>query len=466
MINLAAALRKSKLAQNNGSSRSNVERREQNCFLDGNDLILFNILKRLPVECLMKFKLVCRRWRYLITHVKYLVDLHFNYSEARLRNDDENTFLLYPTRGVYRTIEIKKFLFCRKDLKIDDGQGHLLSDTAAVVTSNNVILDGKRISMLEPVQGLVCFVNGNSPSVLIYNLSTQVKTPWIKTLTSAVSRDLVGVKPLKLSMSELMHCFDLELSISNKCMFGFGIDPTTNQHKVLCIHKIVKKREGVTVSPVLVCRVLTVGENTWRKIDQVPPDTVISNNSVHVRGSIYWMSENLSSQNGVMVFDLGSETFRLITIPNFVLHLWTRIDALKLVHELAEVDGHLAILARGRDDMLHVWIYNADKGSSDTDGNWIEETVQLPCCWDQIYKLAFKAITGTSLVIIKISRKEHQTNKFHCEYLQYYHRREKKYYRNQFMILWEPNDVYNATYSITPFFDTLLPVQTPDYSAW
>ncbi|KAI3949214.1 hypothetical protein MKW92_008591, partial [Papaver armeniacum] len=66
MINLAAALKKRKLSDLSGgggsSSSRNVYRREPGCFFDGMDLLLFNILSRLPVKCLMKCKSVCRFW--------------------------------------------------------------------------------------------------------------------------------------------------------------------------------------------------------------------------------------------------------------------------------------------------------------------------------------------------------------------------------------------------------------------
>ncbi|KAI3837421.1 hypothetical protein MKW92_002568, partial [Papaver armeniacum] len=354
------------------------------------------------------------------------------------------------------TIPIKKFWFCQNDLRVDDGQGFALSDTAAIVTSNNVTLEEKSISMLEPVQGLVCFVKGGGiedfQSVLIYNPSTRVKTPWIETSTSAVFRNLDIVTLVKGNIDD---------ETINEYMFGFGIDPATNQHKVLCIYRTLTCRNQDIISRGLFCGVFTVGENTWRKIDQVPPNIVISGNSVHVRGSIYWMSsgKKMRSQDGVItVFDLGSETFRFVTIPNFILDLWSSTETIKLVHELVEVDGHLTILVGEGDDMLSLWIYSFDKYNSDTGVNWIQETMQLPCRWDNIHNIAFKAITGTSLVVIKVSREVHDKEKFHCEYLQYYDRKEKKHYRNQFMILWEPTGIKDVTYSITPFFETLLPV--------
>ncbi|KAI3920700.1 hypothetical protein MKW92_021061 [Papaver armeniacum] len=442
MINLAAALKRRRLEEQSGSiSRSNVNTAEQmQCFFSGGNDLLFNILVRLPVELLIKLKLVCKYWMYLFKHDKRFIDLHFTWSKTRLL--DEHTFIIYPTRQVNELMPIKRFSFNRKGLTFEGSLDHESSYTAAaVVTSNNVNLNEKPMLMLEPVNGLVCFVKGGGgaiehSSLLIYNPSTREKTEWIDTVTSAAFRKLFGLK--------LRGCRGKSVQSSYKYMFGFGIDPATNQHKVLCIIEIIV-RESI-LRRELVCGVFTVGKNTWRKIGQVPHNTAIKRNSVHVCGSIYWMpSKMLRSQYGVMVFDFESETFRSIKIPNSILDLWSSMvvdpwslnGKKKLVHELAEVDGHLAILVREGDNILNIWIYIVDEVSSATDG-WIKETMQLPFRWDKIHKLTFKAITGTSLVVIKILRGYRHGDQYRSEFLHYYDRREKKFYEKSFEILLEP----------------------------
>ncbi|KAI3921451.1 hypothetical protein MKW98_013385 [Papaver atlanticum] len=455
MINLAAALKRRRLREPDRSSNNESNGTELRDIFEGKDLI-FNTLSRLPLESLMKFKSVCKRWRYLIKYNKHFISLHLTLSRKRLL--DENTFMIYPTLPVYRTIlPIKKFMCFVKDLKFDDNEGGSPSDTNAVVTSHNVTLEGKGISILEPVHGLICFVKGGAGvfkhrSVLIYNPSTREKTSWIETLTSAAFRNLFGVELVEDPKRS---------NTSYHYMSGFGIDLTTNQHKVLCILKIIKRESKSIVKFISewCCGVLTVGENTWRKIEQVPRNTALGEDCVHVRGSIYWLSDKrLFRKKGVIrVFDLRSETFRLIEFPNVILDCWKSTKKLQLVHELAEIDGCLAILVRDGDDLLKLWIYNVDKRNSVNDGKWIEETMQLPCRWDKIQNVAFKAITGTSLVVIKFLKEARFSHQFRTEVIQYYDRREKKFYKNSFEILLEPSA---GAYSITPFFETLLPVQS------
>ncbi|KAI3850428.1 hypothetical protein MKW92_036690 [Papaver armeniacum] len=47
------------------------------------DDVMVEILSRLPVKSLLRFKSVCKHWLYLIKQDKYLIDLHSNHSKSR-----------------------------------------------------------------------------------------------------------------------------------------------------------------------------------------------------------------------------------------------------------------------------------------------------------------------------------------------------------------------------------------------
>ncbi|KAI3955741.1 hypothetical protein MKW98_006101, partial [Papaver atlanticum] len=134
-----------------------------------------------------------------------------------------------------------------------------------------------------------------------------------------------------------------------------------------------------------------------------------------------------------MVFDVGSETFSVIVIPNFILDLLCLNELGPLVNVLVEVDGHITILVPEGDDLLKLWIYF--NGAMCT--NWIGETIKMPRHWDEINHLAFKALTGKALIVIKFLPKpqglEYERHQL-GECLHFYNRKEKKYYKNQFEI--------------------------------
>lgn len=107
------------------------------------------------------------------------------------------------------------------------------------------------------LDGLICFMDKNNGTTCVYNSSTRESTPWINT-----SFIQVGY----LSQKLMKHVF--------------GYDNGTKEYKVLALWNS---------SHSLVCEVLTVRRNSWRRIDGIPSispdDTVVS--FVCVNGSIY-----------------------------------------------------------------------------------------------------------------------------------------------------------------------------------
>ncbi|KAI3915380.1 hypothetical protein MKW92_001750 [Papaver armeniacum] len=145
--------------------------------------------------------------------------------------------------------------------------------------------------------------------------------------------------------------------------------------------------------------------NSWRRIEDVPslPDG-LTPFSIHVNGSIYWFPEKFQKgiwNHGVIVcimaFDVGSEKFRKIQIPQFIVD--QPIDfypAFLGCVRLQEVKGCLAILRRVKDSAVKLWIH---------DESWNEQMITLPGC---VYKslfptvFFFHSITGTDQLILEI----------------------------------------------------------------
>ncbi|OVA03735.1 F-box domain [Macleaya cordata] len=262
--------------------------------------ILCEILSRLPVKSLMQFKRVCKRWQYLIQQDPYFTYLHLARSKSRLR---DTIFLL---------------LIC--GLPMDRGRKSFFSgDLFEGISHANgapkkLALGRTPHQILKPVNGLICFGEYAKGSVLIYNPSTGERTSWIEPTISIE----------KIGRRERAQCF------------GFGFDPTTKEHKVICIWEVLQSEaplnnpEEVRVDQF--CEVLTVGENTWRRIDEVPPFKLYRD-SVYVNGSIYWRNNrgNITiaypkQAEVIVAFDVGSEKFRVIPIPNFILDQRPQMD--------------------------------------------------------------------------------------------------------------------------------------------
>ncbi|OVA17700.1 F-box domain [Macleaya cordata] len=325
------------------------------------------ILSRLPVKSLMRFKCICKSWQSLIQSDPHFVDLQFSQSKTR------------PVQLISSAPPVKQGTsFFSADNLLEEGTDHGAAIHIATTSWTQ--------PMLKPVNGLICFVDYKEGAVLIYNLSTREATPWIKTAT--VKKEHMRMYP----------------------SYGFGFDPTTKEHKVLCVWENLTNKRLPSCPSDQVCEVLTVGHNSWRWIHEVPPYNV-HKEPFYANGALYWLSVLGSPDNTlievIVAFDVGSEKFRVIPIPNFILdHPPPTKTFRHSVDDLLEVDGHIALLDKTIHDENNVtfkmWIFDDDKKSSSC--NWIEETISMSCDPQQEMLFSFQAIAGTNLIIVESTR--------------------------------------------------------------
>ncbi|KAI3983917.1 hypothetical protein MKX01_011625 [Papaver californicum] len=410
--------------------------------------IMCHILSRLRSKYLMRFKSVCTQWKYMIETDSYLISLQY-----RFHGRDKKPLWFIssapspPKERVGGTIDFT---------------------SVGPTEVQRLELDRSKFGIpKQTVAGLVCITSGHE-TFLIYNPSTGERTPWIE--TPNINENVGGEKRREV------HCI------------AFGYSPRTKEHKILCISTIKKKGvarglnegrvfcigkhedgkesalfdhaydvEEVGADEEQVCEVLTVGENTWRRIDAVPPYSLVSkvyvgdlaqyneeSKSVYVRGKIYWRFRYTRKGGVLMVFDVRTEKFKVISIPEYVTKVPCKYPQ---TVELLEVDGHIAVLKFTHDCPISLWILDQDDGSDE----WSYEEVLTPCNWNGNLDLCIEAISGTNYIILK--RQMQETT--------YLYDRVKKVF-NSFTV----NQMYELNYQpgelreILTLVDSLAPVCT------
>ncbi|MCL7034250.1 hypothetical protein MKW94_016774 [Papaver nudicaule] len=425
--------------------------------------IMCDILSRLRPKYLMKFKSVCTHWKSLIETDAHLIDLHY---KVHKRGKQPLLFISTIPQPISDPPNRE-----RKSTTIDFTK-------VGPTEVQKLELDKRNVGIpKQTVAGLVCITSGTNgiENFLIYNPCTGERTPWIET---PVATENVGGKRRRR-----VNCI------------AFGYSPRTKEHKVLCISSVKKKgvdrglsmyipsmprtKEGqefclkkfedgktnelfdgfeeVGTDEEQVCEVFTVGENTWRRIDAVPPYSLLSKvtyagdllqynqdcKSVYVKGKIYWRFRYTRKGEVLMVFDVTTEKFGVISIPKHVTKMPRKYPQ---TVELLEVDGHIALVNFSPDCPISLWILDQDDGSSE----WSYEEVITPCNWKGNLDLSIEAIPGTNFIIVK--RQMSETT--------YLYNRVKKVY-NAFNV----SDMYGLNYQpgelreILTIVDSIVPVQ-------
>ncbi|CAN1327996.1 Putative F-box protein At1g47790 [Linum perenne] len=369
-------------AKANEDNSNNGEDDDAHCSILDDDLVVSQILSRLPAKSLMRCKLVCKDWKSIIQHDSNFINLHHTRSQLR-----PSLFIAVRPRSPNNSNNNnnnKMRPFFSVDLHFDDGGG--IGGTTIHRLTRGLKSPSEVFKYLGPVNGLLCIVDSLF-AVQICNVSTGQATPWINSAV-VMSRNHEGPP---------------------RCQFGF--DPVTGKHKVLYLwHDRYKEAP--------VCEVLTVGDTRWRIIDDVPPCEIQRDYNAYVNGSIYWITFRRLGRNvpksghsdTLVAFDIGSEKFRMIPVPNFTL--WGKYPFLFL--GLIEMDGCPTVVRVNRLSGLEVKLwkfydYGKENGTSSTttatisdqkEQVWTDVDIILPSmAYMHIY---FHPISGKDKMILEV----------------------------------------------------------------
>ncbi|CAN0852840.1 DNA-directed RNA polymerase II subunit 2 [Linum grandiflorum] len=327
------------------------------------DLVVTQILTRLPAKSLMRFKSVCKPWKSTIEQDSHFISLHRTHSQAR-----HPSFFAILNRGTHTIwIEDNRQMRGRFDFLLgylDGGNGDVRG--AAIQNSWDESVPSSDTKIRGPLGGLLCFIDDFD--VEIYNLSTRQRvTPWIRSMISK-SRKRKREKPV--------------------CEFGFDHD--TGEHKVIFVWHDC-------------CEVLTVGvDSDWRIIDAVPPAPEFTGyGGVYANGSIYWMSMNKScGSESFVAFDIGPEKFRMLRIPEFTLSgLHPSRD-----HYIIELDGCPTVVrTQTMPTVVKLWKFHDRKkeGSNGSEReDWSEVSIEMPCYISPWMEVIFHPIPRNDQMMI------------------------------------------------------------------
>ncbi|EXB82447.1 F-box protein [Morus notabilis] len=237
--------------------------------------IIVDILYRLPVNDLLRYRCVSKQWRSLIDGPDF-IKLHLNHSKQSNSN-------------------LAAVLFNKNDiLRIDlDSLGG-----AAAVKLNHPIDDGSEIFILGSCNGLVALLNFRE-DVVFWNPSTRKY------------RKLPASKDVDEPSSFYYHGFHF---------YGFGHDPINDDYKLVKITQFHGELEDSFESDIAV---YTTKTDSWRSskiflpylIDLKTPNGVLLGNALH------WVAskqpQKSDSSESIVAFDLVTEQYIEIPKPEY-----------------------------------------------------------------------------------------------------------------------------------------------------
>ncbi|XVF85437.1 hypothetical protein PTKIN_Ptkin17bG0118200 [Pterospermum kingtungense] len=242
--------------------------------------ILTEIVLKLPVKSILRFKCVAKTWCHLFQSPSF-VSQHFNISKRNkhlvvyYRNDE------HDVNDMGLIVDNDQPLVCYRDL------GQELSSNFPHMYVNHFLVDN----------GLLCLLDLVNCRIILWNPATR-EFRVIPECVQFFREDAYGAIPL----------------------LGFGLDPLSNDYKVIIVQDYYSVRGQQRYHAVY-----KMSTDSWRVLEeeevQFFEDIDMGDNETNacVNGIYYWKgAKGLGpglQEHKIVAFHLGTEVFRVIQLP-------------------------------------------------------------------------------------------------------------------------------------------------------
>ncbi|CAN6283080.1 unnamed protein product [Urochloa humidicola] len=251
--------------------------------------VLEQVLLRLPVKSLMRFKSVCKLWHDTISSA------HFEHCQLQLSRVCQPSMLILPLRLMDAPLRMDKIRFFAYP-----GFG-----TVAELMHEKLWSTGVE-GFMQPIHcdGLLVVFAAHSTQIFVCNPATKELV-----ILPAGSPD---------------DCFGSQ-------KIGFGVDPSTGKYKVVrCFQRYCNKdMSDYSIG----CEIFTLGSRAWKPVAD-SPYVIKPMAPVCLPGAIYWSAAITPTAQAMLRFDLHNEVFTTFPTPHCM-------DLADCCSNLADLAGNL-----------------------------------------------------------------------------------------------------------------------------
>lgn len=231
--------------------------------------IMVDILSRLPVKSLLRFRSVCKHWYVLLTSPDFItMQLHQTNGDKLLTESD---LLLNYNWYIVPAL----YLYNRDDKNSFDLPLHLFP-----FSSSNCV------KIVGTCNGLICAqgIINRSLALVIWNPAT---------------RQFRYLDPHR------------DILLPSSLFVGFGFLVDTNDYKVVVFRSSYKLALGR-----IMVFVYTFSSDSWRLMEVVAPISRFYSRAITLNGVFYWIERVSNKMEIIVSFDLCDEVFGQMTVPD------------------------------------------------------------------------------------------------------------------------------------------------------
>ncbi|XP_055833572.1 F-box/kelch-repeat protein At3g23880-like [Solanum dulcamara] len=254
--------------------------------------LLVDVLLRLPVESLLRFKCVCKHWYALITSQSF-VEMHFRHKHNHAR-----------------------LLIC--NLTISNKSKYIASSILPAKIVQGVYPEQKTVHQLQRVTDFTSIAGPVDGLFLVEKEAFFYEDDVRLALCNPATREFWPLPPVP---------FEPQPFKDHDNQFALGFDLLTRDYKVLWI-RTFWDGWGLGVSPNCFVSIYSLRNNSWKNLR---PDFPYCCNlhepigATYLNGVYYWLSGRLDNIFRICSFDMGSEQFGEIQGPDIPKAQWGKL---------------------------------------------------------------------------------------------------------------------------------------------
>ncbi|XP_059646514.1 F-box protein CPR1-like [Cornus florida] len=233
--------------------------------------VIADILSRLPVKPLLRFRCVSKSWCALIDS-QHFIRSHLN----RSIETNTNRSIIYMENELY-------------SLNLDS-----VDDDGTVVLDHPLKNEEEDTELIGSCDGVLCLFNSHK-DIALWNPSTR-------------KHHQLPVAPID---------FPRKRRVYQNTVYGFGYDSVNDDYKVMRVIEYFRNGDDSFESEV---KVYSLKLNLWRRVQDFPYHLWDGENALLANGSLHWVvcrRPDSDRSRLIAAFDFGVEEYRLVPQPDY-----------------------------------------------------------------------------------------------------------------------------------------------------
>uniref|UniRef100_A0A0E0HPW8 F-box domain-containing protein n=1 Tax=Oryza nivara TaxID=4536 RepID=A0A0E0HPW8_ORYNI len=373
--------------------------------------IVEEILLRLPVKSILRFRSVCKSWRAMVADPRF-VRLQLHHSTTAARHHPPSMLVLadwcvpeqwrgtidffsYPGHGVTAdfahritwssnsksTVAAAADGYAAADWDAVDDGADAADDGAAADNLDDAVDDGDAAADWDDDDDW-----DDDVGAIGWGMHLHCNGLVLLRSTMKYSTQMLVCNPATKELAELPDCAPDYFGVQ---AVSFYADQSTGKTKV--VHCFIRHCDKTYTDYSVGCEVLSLGSPAWRPVAD-PPYLVKTKTSPCILGGIYWIaalpspSTGSCTTPGVVRFDVCSEEFASFPCPPFMERQKMSDVA---CGDLTELGGKLCYVHAPADDRVELWTASAADGGGSRPRWSLQCTVVLPPSFDTFFQFTY-----------------------------------------------------------------------------